>query len=51
MVMDFAKEDNQELVMVQLDLEKAYGNGNWSFVGDLMAHKCIQGGFYFLCHA
>ena len=39
MAMDFAKENNQDLVMVQLNLEKAFGNVNWSFVRELMAHS------------
>ena len=39
--MDFSKEAKLYSLMVRLDLEKAYDNGNWSFVRDLMAHKCI----------
>ena len=30
--MDYARNTHQELIMVQLDLEKAYDHVNWSFV-------------------
>ena len=32
MAMDYAQNTHQELIMVQLDLEKAYDHVNWSFV-------------------
>ena len=37
MAMDYVKESKQELVMVQLDLEKAYDNVEWSFMVELMS--------------
>ena len=36
MAMDYARNTHQELIMVQLDLEKAYDHVNWSFVSRLM---------------
>ena len=36
MVMDYARRTHQELIMVQLDLEKAYDRVYWSFVCMLM---------------
>ncbi len=36
LAIEFAKETNQEMVMLQLDLEKAYDNVDWSFVCQLM---------------
>ena len=36
MAMDYARNTHQELIMVQLDLEKAYHHVNWSFVSRLM---------------
>ena len=36
MAMDYARNTDQELIMVQLDLEKAYDHVNWSFVYGLM---------------
>ena len=38
MAMDYARNTHQELIMVQLDLVKAYNHVNWSFVSRLM-HK------------
>ena len=36
MAMDYARNTHQELIMVQLDLEKAYDHVNWCFVSKLM---------------
>ena len=36
MAMDYARNTHQEMIMVQLDLEKAYDHVNWSFVSGLM---------------
>ena len=36
MAMDYARNTHQELIMMQLDLEKAYDHVNWSFVSGLM---------------
>ena len=36
MAMDYARNTHQELIMVQLYLEKAYDNVNWSIVSTLM---------------
>ena len=36
MAMDYARNTHQELIMVQLDLEKDYNHVNWSFVYGLM---------------
>ena len=36
MAMDYARNTHQELIMVQLDLEKAYDHVNWSIVFGLM---------------
>ena len=36
MTMDYARNTHHELIMVQLDLEKAYDHVNWSFVSALM---------------
>ena len=36
LAIEFAKETNQEMAMLQLDLEKAYDNVDWSFVCQLM---------------
>ena len=36
MAMDYARNTHQELIMAQLDLEKAYDHVNWSFVSGLM---------------
>ena len=33
---DYPRNNHQELIMVQLDLEKAYNHVNWSFVSWLM---------------
>ena len=33
---DYAKAKKQEIVMVQLDLEKAFDHVNWSFLSQLM---------------
>ena len=32
MVMDYARNTHKNLIMVQLDLEKAYDHVNWSFL-------------------
>ena len=37
MAIDYARHTNQELVMVQLDLEKAYDHVNWSFLSSVMS--------------
>ena len=37
LAMDYVKDSQQELVMIQLDLEKAYDNVEWSFVVELMS--------------
>ena len=37
MVVDYAKESKQEIVMIQLDIEKAYDHVNWSFLAQLMS--------------
>ncbi|MCO5602437.1 hypothetical protein L7F22_056569 [Adiantum nelumboides] len=36
MGIDYAKKTKQEVVMVQLDLEKAFDHVSWSFLGELM---------------
>ena len=36
MAIDYVRNTDQELIMVQLDLEKAYDHVNWSFVSGLM---------------
>ena len=36
MAIDFAMETKQEIVMLQLDLEKAYNHVNWSFLCQVM---------------
>ena len=36
MAIDYTRNTHQELIMVQLDLEKAYDHVNWSFVSGLM---------------
>ena len=38
MTIDYAKESKQELVLLQLDIEKAYDNVDWSFINQLMSH-------------
>ena len=38
MAVDYAKESRQEIVMIQLDIEKAYDHVSWSFVAQLMSH-------------
>jgi mannosylglycoprotein endo-beta-mannosidase len=38
LAIEFAKETNQEMVMLQLDLEKTYDHVDWSFVYQLMHH-------------
>ena len=38
MAIDYAKESKQELVLLQLDIEKAYDNVDWSFIHQLMSH-------------
>ena len=34
---DYTKEFKQELVLLQLDVEKAYDNVDWSFINRLMS--------------
>ena len=36
MAMDYDRNSHQEMIMVQLDLEKAYDHVSWSFVTRLM---------------
>ena len=36
MATDYARHTNQEVIMVQLDLEKAYDHVNWSFLSHVM---------------
>ena len=36
MAIDYAQHTHQEMVMVQLDLEKAYDHVNWSFLSSVM---------------
>ena len=36
MTTGYARNTHQELIMVQLDLEKVYDHVNWSFVSGLM---------------
>ena len=36
MATDYAQHTHQEMVMVQLDLEKAYDHVNWSFLSGVM---------------
>ena len=36
MATDYARHTNQEVIMVQLDLEKAYDHVNWSFLPHVM---------------
>ena len=36
MAMDYARHTHQELIMVQLDLKRAYYHDNWSIVSKLM---------------
>ena len=38
MANDYAKESKQDLVLLQLDIEKAYDNVDWSFINQWMAH-------------
>ena len=33
---DYTKEFKQELVLLQLDVEKAYDNVDWSFINELL---------------
>ena len=35
---DYAKESKQQIVMIQLDIEKAYNHVSWSFITQLMSH-------------
>ena len=42
MAMDYARNSTQELIMVQLDLEKAYDHVNWSFVSGLMHTRALD---------
>ena len=41
MAIDYIKESKQELVLLQLDIEKAYDNVDWSFINQWMAHMQI----------
>ena len=36
MTIDYAQHTHQDLIMVQLNFEKAYDSVNWSFVSGLM---------------
>ena len=38
MAVDYAKESKQQIVMIQLDIEKAYDHVCWSFITQLMSH-------------
>ena len=38
MAVDYAKESKQQIVMIQLDIEKAYDHVNWSFINQLLSH-------------
>ena len=38
MAVDYAKESKQEIVIIQLDIEKAYDHVSWSFITQLMSH-------------
>ena len=51
MDMDYARHTHQELIMVQLDLVKAYDYVNWPFVFGLihtmvLDHICLASYFY-----
>ena len=35
---DYAKESKQQLLLLQLDVEKAYDNVDWSFINELLSH-------------
>jgi hypothetical protein len=37
MAVDYAKDSKQEIVMIQLDIEKAYDHVSWSFLAQLMS--------------
>ena len=41
MAADYAKESKQQIVMIQLDIEKAYDHASWSFITQLMSHMGI----------
>ena len=38
MTIHYAKESKQELMLLQLNIEKAYYNVDWSFINRLMFH-------------
>ena len=38
MAMDYPKEPKQQIVMIQLDIEKAYDHVSWFFITQLMSH-------------
>ena len=46
MALDYAMESKQQIVMMQLDFEKAYDHVSWSFVTQLVSHmgfiECLK---------
>ena len=38
MAVDYAKESKQQIVMIQLDIKKAYNHVSWSFITQLLSH-------------
>ena len=38
MVVDYAKESKQQILMIQLDIEKAYDHVSWSFITQLVSY-------------
>ena len=38
MAVDYTKESKQQILMIQLGIEKAYDHVSWSFITQLMSH-------------
>ena len=48
MVVDYVKQSKQQIVMIQIDIQKVYDHISWLFVPQLMSHMGINARIYYL---